>query len=356
MQENIITVLIVDDSAVSRELLRYIIEEDPQLKVIGVAESGEKALQFIQHQKPDVITMDIVMPYMDGFEVTRRIMETQPIPILIISGVYTADDVSKTFHSIEAGALAILEKPQGLGGDKYQAQAQEIRNAIKSIAEVKLMTRQNKTLPSSLQMCPLIEKNEFYPNAYKAVAIGSSLGGPQALYQIFSQLPADFPVPVYIVQHISDGFVQGLVNWLNTISALKIKVAEHRENALPGYAYIAPSKFQMEITPGNMLVLTEGCLNDFLKPSVACLFRSMAATYGKHGIGVLLTGMGKDGAEELLEMKNSGAYTIAQDEASSVLFGMPKEAIRLGAAQSILPLQQIAPTLEKLVGKNQGVL
>lgn len=347
MQKKKITVLVVDDSAVSRELLKYIIEEDPQLKVIGMVESGEKALQFLKDHKPDVITMDIVMPGMDGFEVTRRIMETRPVPILIISGVYSCDDVAKTFQSIEAGALAILEKPQGVQAQHYMEESEEIRATIKSISEIKLITRFNKT---SLSASKGISEDDL--ESYQAVAIGGSLGGPQALHQIFSQLPADFAAPIFIVQHISDGFVQGLVNWLNTISALKIKVAEHQEIALPGHVYIAPCKFHMEIKPGNKILLTDEFSQDLLKPSVARLFRSMAETYGRQAIGVLLTGMGRDGAEELLLMKNCGAYTIAQDENSCVLFGMPKEAIQLGAAKNILPLDEIAPMLEKLVKKD----
>lgn len=341
-----IKVLIVDDSPVALELLRFIIESDPDLKVIGTADSGEKAIELLTHLDPDVITMDIVMPRMNGFEVTRQIMHSHPIPIIVVSGDYTPENVEQSFLSMEAGALAILPKPVGVKSVNYQQQATQITETIKAVAEIKLAARFLGHNHLKDKHALKAHSEERASARIDAVAIGASLGGPQALCEILSALPKTFEVPIFIVQHISPGFSDGLVSWLQQESLLKICLAEDKQQAVGGTVYIAPDGYLMEITKGNIIQLTD--VNG-MSPSVATLFSSMAKVYGPHGIGVILTGMGHDGAKELLLMRQKGAYTIAQDEESSIMFGMPKEAIALGAAISILPLQQIAPTLEKLV-------
>lgn len=350
-----ISVLIVDDSKVARELLKHIIESDPIFEVIGMVNSGEEALRFLEKETPSVITMDIFMPNLDGFEVTRHIMETKPIPIVIISGSYNAkNDQIKSFNAIEAGALSILEKPVGVDDHNFEVKALEIRDTLKKVSEIKLIKRRFKPKPESIQKSKTYLVEEPLPEKmyerFEAVAIGASLGGPPAISQILSKLPFDFPIPIFIVQHIAAGFTEGLVNWLQNHSYLQIKLAHHNEKAEGGKVYIAPDHCQMEIKKGGIISLDERQDNKMiLQPSVSRLFKSMAEVYGSKGIGILLTGMGKDGAKELLEMSNKGAFTIAQDEATCVMFGMPKEAIALNAAKQILSLDQIVNCLQKLL-------
>lgn len=193
----------------------------------------------------------------------------------------------------------------------------------------------------------LTPKKTIHP--IEAVGIGASLGGPQALIVILSQLSSDFPVPIFLVQHISYGFVEEFVKWLSCFTPLKVQLAQDQTIAYPGHVYIAPDNYQMEVAKGNLIQLVDSPGNKGIKPSIGHLFQSMAETYGPHSIGVLLTGMGNDGAEELLTMKKQGAITIAQDRESSLMFGMPHEAILIGAADYVIPLQEIAGTLKQLV-------
>ncbi len=348
-----IKVLIVDDSSVSRDLLAFIIDSDPDLKVIGFAHNGEEAIQFLKHQTPDVITMDIVMPKMDGFETTRKLMQLHPIPIIIISNSYKKEDTQKSFMAIEAGALAILEKPRGPNDPCYPETAKAIIDSIKLMAEVRVITRRPYFKPQEQAKAVDIKPSQevMLLSGIEVVAIGASLGGPQALEVVLSKLPPDFPVPIYIVQHIASGFIHGLANWLNAACTLQVKVAKEGEIGQPGYVYLAPDKVHMEVRKGNQVVLIDEPPEGGLRPAVARLFRSIAESFGPHSIGILLTGMGKDGADDLLTMKQRGAYTIAQNEETCVIFGMPGEAIKLGAAQRIAPLEEIPQLLCKIMKK-----
>lgn len=333
-------VLIVDDSKVSQELLAHIIHTDPDLKVVCMVENGDKALHWLQNNSCDVITMDIQMPILNGFDVTRRIMEVKPTPIVIISGCYTATDKQMSFKALEAGAMAILEKPSGFQDASYKEKSQEVIDIIKTISKIKATKRLNQ---SSI-------KSDKEQKEIKAIAIGASLGGPIAICDILAALPSSFPVPLFIVQHIAAGFTDGFVKWLQERSKLKIVLAKDNERAEPGNVYVAADNCQMEVKKGNIISLKDPSMKKH-QPSVGSLFKSMAETYGPNAAGVILTGMGRDGAEGLLLMKQKGAYTIAQDEESCLMFGMPKEAILLGAARHILPLNQIAERLTNLVGK-----
>lgn len=350
MMKEPITVFIVDDSKVSRQLLTYLIEKDPDLKVIGSAENGEDALRQLKYISPDVITMDIVMPNINGFEVTRQIMETKPIPIIIISAVYNSTDVVQAFKAIEMGALAIFSKPIGAEGGEFNQQAQEIITTIKTVAKIKLIKRSPQKNGGALKKAADSNGNgAVAPSSERieAVAIGASLGGPPAIATILSGLSTNFPVPIFIVQHISKGFTAGFVRWLQSRTALRVVLGEQHQKTLAGTVYVAPDACQMAVGRGHVIELDFSATTGF-QPSVASLFNSMALSYGSHCVGVLLTGMGKDGAKELLTMKERGAFTIAQDEASSTMFGMPREAIALGAARQVVPLEQIANLLNSL--------
>lgn len=341
MKNEPIHVFIVDDSRVSRDLLTHIIEADTDLAVMGHAVNGIEALRWLEVHTPDVITMDVQMPIMNGFEATRKIMETKPVPIIIITSAYTPPNAQMAFDAMDAGALAILEKPTSFGDKNYFLQAEEIIKTIKISAGVKLIKK--RRLPSFLptKTLSVFEKPK---GKIEAIAIGASLGGPPAIAEILSQLPPLFPIPIFIVQHISVGFIPQFVVWLQERCALPIHLAIHGEKALPGHIYMAPDKFHMEISHGGVIILNPSH-NHGPQPSVNRLFHSMALVYGPHAIGVILTGMGKDGAEELLLMRQKGAYTIAQSQDSCVMFGMPREAIAIGAAKQVIPLERIASTL-----------
>lgn len=346
---NQIKVLIVEDSPISAELLSYIINSDPALKVIGIVQNGHQAIEFIKVQVPDVITMDIVMPKMGGFEATRQIMQTHPIPIIIISGAYTKEDVNKSFEAIKVGALEVIEKPKGLGDPNFDTVSKNIRKTIKMVAGAKLITRKEPKQTFKAIKNTLSDKSHnklIWKEKVKAVGIGASLGGPQALSLILSNLPESFPVPIFIVQHISAGFTAGLIDWLRYYSKLEVRLAKHNEKALPGKVYVAPDHFHLEITPDLTMKLLNEPSEGGLKPSVGRLFRSMAKSFGRNCIGVILTGMGRDGVDDLLYMKQLGAMTIAQSKEDCIMFGMPGEAIAIDAALEVLPLDKIAATLE----------
>lgn len=343
-----IRILIVDDSPVARDLLRYVIEKDTDLKVVATAENGEQALEKMKYYKPDVITMDLCMPHPDGYETTRQILETMPLPIVIISAGYSPDNSSQSFKALEAGALAILEKPSSPGSSDFAARSAEIIKTIKMISEVKVIRRNSSIKKIKPAEASKVENNatSMPKTAVEAVAIGASLGGPLAIAAILAEMPPAISVPLFIVQHISSGFTEGFVRWLQGHCALPVSLACDGVQALPGHVYVAPDHCHLEIANQNKIFLDK-TPTPGLQPSVSRLFASMARTYGPRCIAVLLTGMGRDGAAELLALRNAGAYTIAQDESSCIMFGMPKAAIELGGAVAVLPLNQIAPMLKR---------
>ena len=349
-----IDVLVVEDSPVVREFLIHVLGSDPQIRVIGTATNGEEALEWARKKKPDVITMDIHMPKMDGFEATRRIMETCPVPIVIVSGTSTGGEVTTTFRALEMGALAVVPRPNGIGHAEYEATARELVQTVKLMSEVKVVKRWARQGGAAVVPRPSVAEETDIgraPARIELVAIGASTGGPQALHALLSGLPQDFPAPVLVVQHIAVGFLPGLVEWLVGACALPVQIAKPGESLRPGQVYVAPDGFQMGVRRGGIVTLTRDEPENSHRPSVSYLFRTVAEAYGRHAVGVLLTGMGKDGAEELKLMKDRGAVTIAQDAASSIVHGMPGEAIRLEAAAYVLPPVRIAAALAGLVNR-----
>lgn len=348
-----IKVLVVEDSFVVRENLKYILEMDPDIRVVGTAGDGQDAIELAKQLKPDVITMDINMPKMNGFLATRRIMETCPTPIIIVSASWDQDEIKKTFLAVEAGAVSIIKKPQGPGHPNFEQGAREIIQTVKQMSEVKVVTRRPRLKVSKdFSAAPLTVAPPVSPSRIDLVAVGVSTGGPLVLQTILSLLPADFPVPILIVQHIAQGFIQGLVDWLNQSTGFPVHLATAGEYILPGHAYFAPDDFNMGVSGRNQITLTRDEKENYFRPSIAYLFRSVAGAYGANAAGVLLTGMGGDGAKELKLLKEKGAATIVQDKQSSTVFGLPGEAVKLGAAQYVLPPEQIARTLMNLVNRN----
>ncbi|HUX37154.1 MAG TPA: chemotaxis-specific protein-glutamate methyltransferase CheB [Rectinemataceae bacterium] len=344
-----IDVLVVEDSRVIQDYLVYILETDPQIRVCGAVASGEEALACAGELRPDVILMDIHLPGIDGLETTRRIMSSNPIPIVVCTASTSFDQIDTAMRVLEAGALAILKKPRSLDDPGAEAEAAAIISALKSMSEVKLVKRWNHgPAVSQDPILPIPTNNSYRDSAI--VAIGASTGGPPALMALLSNLPPNFPLPILVVQHIAAGFTAGLVEWLGSATRLKVQLAIGGEIPVAGHVYLAPDNLQLRIgVAGELLTSMDPPLNG-LRPSVGALFRSVAERYANRAIGVLLTGMGRDGADELKTMADRGALTIAQDEASSVVFGMPAEAIKLGAAQFVLPPQAIAAFLATTLG------
>ncbi|MEO6319235.1 MAG: chemotaxis-specific protein-glutamate methyltransferase CheB [Polaromonas sp.] len=344
-----VRVLVVDDSPVVRELIVYLLEADPWIQVIGTAANGAEALQAVKQKSPDVVTMDYHMPTLNGLDATRQIMETHPVPIVIVSGSSARDEVAFAFRLLEAGALAVVEKPLGIGQAGHAAAARLLVQTVKLMAEVKVVRRWPKRIGggSAASARPGGERQPVQAGV-RGVVIGASTGGPVVLKTILSGLPKDFPVPILIVQHIADGFAQGLVEWLARTTGFPVHLASHDAYPLPGHAYVAPSGSQMKLAPDGALVLNGDAPENGHRPSVSYLFRSVAATWGRQAIGVLLTGMGRDGAEELKLIKEKGAVTIAQDFKTSVVHGMPGVAIELNAATHILSPDEIAAVLGNL--------
>ena len=340
-----IKILIVDDSIVVQEFLTYLFSSDHDITIVGVAGSGNEAIELVKVKKPDVITMDIHMPGMDGYEATRIIMETVPTPIVIVSGSSNPKEMANTYRALEAGALAFVHRPPGLENPQFPTFSKDLIQTVKLMSEVKvvkLLPRNRKEQINSLRFGKTIENDV---RSIQIIAIGASMGGPMALQKILSRLPKDLPVPVLIVQHIAAGFIKGFQEWLSITSGIKLRIAEDGEQLSAGIGYIAPDNYHMGVSPGRKISLSNKPPENGLKPSVNYLFRSVSQAFGPDALGVLLTGMGKDGAVELKAMKDKGALTIVQNEESSVVFGMPGEALRIGAADHALSPESIAEIL-----------
>jgi two-component system chemotaxis response regulator CheB len=351
-QEKLIRVLVVEDSRVISEFITQVLNADPELEVVGTAADGHEALEAVQRTKPHVITMDIHMPHVDGFEATRNIMETCPTPIVIVSGSSTRDNVSTNFHALEAGALAVVARPQGIGHILHEHTAKQLVDTVKLMSEVKVVRRwlRPRHTPAaanfSTAKLPVLS-----PLPIRIVAIGASTGGPLALQTILTALPKDLSVPVLIVQHMTPGFTDGFVEWLSRSSGFPVQVAADGDPLLPGRAYVAPDNFQMGVSSGHRIVLTGDDRENGMSPSVSFLFRSVKAVFGQQAVGILLTGMGVDGVDELKQLRNAGAITLVQDKESSVVHGMPGQAIKDGAAIHILPPLGIAKALKTILSR-----
>jgi two-component system, chemotaxis family, protein-glutamate methylesterase/glutaminase len=342
-----IKVLVVDDSATTLAFISALLEADDELSVVGRALDGEQAVRMMTLLQPDVVIMDINMPKMNGYEATMRILEIHPVPIIICSSIWQPGEVARTFEAIEAGAVTAIPKPPGPGHPDFKRLASRFVQTVKSMAEIRVVCRKRlQKIKQNSQLAPLpVMEMKVVP---KLLAIGASTGGPPAIKTILEGLDKNFPLPIVIVQHIASGFIEGLASWLGTSISLPVKIADHEERLQAGHVYIAPADVQMGVTRGRIIINKTVVPENGLRPAVSFLFRSLAAEYGRYGIGVLLTGMGKDGAFELKACREKGALTIVQDEASAVVNGMPGEAVKLEAASYILPPMEISRLLNKV--------
>lgn len=327
-----IRLLVVEDSKTVLQALVAAFHSDPELQVIGTAASGEEAVQAARNLKPDLITMDVNLPGMDGFDATRAIMSSCPVPIVIVTGRMNPKDSDTLFRVMEAGALMVLPKPAPVGSPGYQASVTHLVRHVKLMSEIKVVRR---VFPTG--ECPPRTAAWTLPvSPVKVVAIGASTGGPPLLRQILSALPHRFPAAVLVVQHMAAGFTENFVHWLNHSSALPVELAREGAALAPGRVYVAPDECHMEVTSGGRIQLTLAPPEHGVRPAVSALFRSVAQSYGRQAVGVILSGMGKDGALELKEIRGRGGITVAQDRETSIVFGMPAEAIRVDAAQYVL--------------------
>ena len=334
--ETRVRVLVADDSELFREVLSRVIGSDPAFEVVAVAADGNAAARLTRELKPDVITMDLNMPDADGFSGIARIMADTPTPIMVLTG-NKAEVVG--FKALSLGALDILEKPEASAD--LEAYGAEIRSRLRLLAGVKVIRHLRGLRERKLPPPPAKGRRA------DVVVIGASLGGPRALATLLRGLPASFPVGIAVVQHIADGFTEGLAAWLSQECQLKVREAVDGDTLQGGQVLLAPSGRHLLIEEGRVR-LFDGPPVDTFKPSVTPLFLSAATAYAGRACGVILTGMGHDGATGLKALHDAGGATLAQDEQSSAVFGMAKAAIDLGAVDRVLPLEDIPRALVAL--------
>ena len=337
-----IRVLLVDDSPLSVEIIRRMLATAPEILIVGTASNGVEALELILQVRPDVICTDLHMPKMDGVELTREVMARHPLPILVLSVSVQADQKHNIFQMLEAGALDILAKPRGGLQSDFGVTAHDLITKIRILAGVKIIGRHRAARDAVAKRPSLAEPAAPPP---RIIGIGASTGGPQALERVLGHLPADFPLPLVCVQHIAEGFMLGLVGWLAGCCRIRVRTADEGAQPLAGTAYFPPDDRHLEIDDAGTFRCSGALPFAGHRPSVDIAFSSLARRYGAAAVGVLLTGMGQDGAQGMLDIARAGGLTIAQDEESSVVFGMPKRAIELGAARHVLPLDQIGAAL-----------
>jgi two-component system chemotaxis response regulator CheB len=333
-----IRVLVVDDSPLMCKILTNIMNCDPQILVAAVASNGKEALELVPCLKPDIITMDMDMPVMDGLEATKQIMASHPTPILIVSSTVLKPGMEKVFKAISHGALDVIDKSELESvGDKKSGEA--LIAKIKFLNGVRVIHQPLTTLAVERSVVDLKDPRKKVSD--KIVAIIASTGGPQALLQILKRVPEDFSCGIVIVQHITNGFLAGLVGWLAKECKIKVKIGEDSEEIRPGVAYIAPDNVQMRVEEGGKIRLSHEPAYGGHRPSGDVLLESVARTYGKGSVAAILTGMGRDGAMGMKAIKQFYGKTIAQDEKSCAVFGMPKAAIEMNVIDKVLPLESI---------------
>ncbi len=347
MPQDRIRVLIAEDSPTVRQQLTRLINDTQGLQVIGEARDGAEAIQLTESLKPDVISMDIRMPVLDGLEATRRIMARHPTPIVMVSGLLDSE-INLSFQALEAGALAVVGKPPARSEASYEARGRQLVTTLAAMAGVSVVRRWERA--EEVPVVP-VSRPQPTPN-FDLIAIGASAGGPSALNMLLGALPASFPLPLLVVQHMPEEFIPGLARWLAESTGLKVTVAEQDMPLAGGHVYLAPGSKHLSVTriaSGLTAQLTPNTGQQRYCPAVDVLFDSVAAVCGGRGVGIILTGMGDDGASGLLRLRRAGGRTFAQDRAGCTVFGMPAAALERGGVEQMLSLMQLADALQRLV-------
>ena len=342
-------VLIVDDSALMRQILSDLLGRDPTLDVVGTASDPYLAREKILRLAPDVITLDVEMPRMDGLTFLEKLMRAHPMPVVMVSSL-TERGCETTLRALELGATDFVTKPKLDVTSGTLQMAQEIVEKVKAAARAKLRAPHSAAIPLAAKTPPPSAPMSFRAT-HKVVAIGASTGGTEAIREVLTRLPADAP-GIVMVQHMPEKFTLSFAERLNSLSKVNVSEARDGDRVLPGHALLAPGNFHMEVVRSGAEYRVRVFAGDAVnrhRPSVDVLFASCARQLGGNAVGVILTGMGADGAREMATMRRAGAHTIAQDEESCVVFGMPKEAIAMGGAAEVLPLDRIAPAILRAV-------
>ena len=347
-----VRVLVIDSSAKGAAAIRKALAHDPAIEVVGWAPDGETTVANASAVHAGVIVVGHRPASTDALVAIRHVMHFKPLPVVVVSPVAASGQGTLAFDLLQAGALSVVVEPWSLPHDEAAAATAQLVQTVTLMSEVKVVRRWRVPVPPAAYPALPVEPARRPPRRQVAlVAIGASTGGPVALKSILARLPGTFPVPIVMVQHISAGFVDGLARWLSADSAIPVITAVTGAPLKRGHAYMAPDGAHMRIAANGTVALDLEAPVNGHRPAVSCLFRSVAERYGPNAVGILLTGMGKDGAAELKMMKDAGAITIAQDEATSVVHGMPGEAIRCQAATHVMSLDEIATTLPLLATK-----
>ncbi len=345
-----IRILVVDDSTVVADLLKMIFEQQPDMQVIGHARNGREAISMTADLRPDVVTMDIRMPELDGFGATREIMHATPTPIVVISSSVNDAELQTTFRAIEEGALWVIEKPPAIDAPGFESIRRELIDTVRAMSGVRVIRKYSAARRHAAAGMKRDERFEL-------VVVGASTGGPQALAELLRQIPADFPLPIAIVQHISMGFVSGLVMWLQSLTGLTVKLAEANENLQAGVVYVAPDNQHLEVARANNSLharLRAGSGNETFCPGVNPLFESAAEICGGTAVGILMSGMGSDGSIGMRKIRRAGGYALVQDPTDCIVGSMPEAALRIEAVDEVLGSGALGPRLIELVANGRA--
>jgi two-component system chemotaxis response regulator CheB len=342
-----VRVMVVEDSPVIQNLLGFIIAADPRLEVCGTVPSGEAALDAIERLHPDVISMDIRLPGMDGLEATRIIMSRHPTPIVVIADAVEDRSLHISMNALRSGALSVVEKPAGFAHADHAAIADTIRTQLYIMSQVPVIRQRDyaRRGDGRSDAAEPSTGDDRWRTRPTMAAIVASTGGPAALARVLGSLPAHFPLPILVVQHMGPAFMAGFAAWLDGIVPLPVTIAVQGQTPMPGHVHVAPGDQHLTVAADGSLRLSHEAAVNNQRPSGTLLFQSMARVLGPRSLGVLLTGMGEDGAEGLLSMRRAGAMTITEDESTAVVYGMPATAVKLGASSLALPLDRIADAL-----------
>jgi len=348
-----IRVVVAEDSMTARALLVGMFASDPEFEVVGEAVDGRQAVELTKKLRPDVVTMDVRMPHLDGLEATRCIMIEAPTPIVIVSATLQKDDVAASMRAIRAGALMALAKPPGPGAPDFEPERVRFLSTVRALAAVKVVGHRLSSFSRALaQNMPTRPPPPPRPNGrVSVVALAASTGGPGALRGVLDALPYDFPVPVLVVQHLAPGFLPGFAEWLNGTSRLRVRIAVEGERLERGYVYLAPEDRHLVITPMHTVRQVDEPAVDGFRPSASVLFESVANVYGRNALAAILTGMGRDGVLGLRRVRELGGRIIAQDEQTCSVFGMPAAAIEEGLPDYVLPITAVPAKLVELTGQ-----